>query len=72
MVIRNVGIIGGRTGPHGTNSPSNVVRARDTVCTYGMRIIYPGYGGPAHMNAGICRSNGGSHVYGGYNRAFWR
>lgn len=68
MVIGGMGMIAGRIGPHGVNSRNNLIRIRSTLCTSGIRLIYPGYNRTAHMNRG---SNG--HIYGGsgYNGRFW-
>lgn len=69
IVIRNVGLIGGRRGPIPTlGRPNNVIRGRTTVRISGMTVFGTTANGTSHMNFEF-RSNGGIHFFGSGDRA---
>lgn len=67
IVIRNVGVIGGRHGTSRAGPANKVLRRTTPVRISGVVLVSTGANRPAHMKSGIM-SNGGIHISGGANR----
>lgn len=67
ILIRKIGVMGGRSGPSRVGPRNKVVDRRTPIRMSGIVPISPGSNRPAHMNCGAI-SNGGMHITAGSNR----